>query len=420
MLQAQNGRQLNLAADVVRKFLTTKNVSLKHSDALQLVSQLIGYPSYNAARASMTGTSKGVAPAAATWRELAHAIGTLNAEQLDMRIEIADSRLFREISTYGRDATVQLASPGWKVSGETSAAPAYPVLLVTDNEAEFDAAASYEAELVSEDANRIRHQFEVATSLSSDIVDETFQKYGLRDAIVCLNSEYALQLSVGRYVAYSEIHQGFLNADFGFVTDKASATGFGSSADFPKLFAAPDLEMVAYADAVDVDPDNEIQAQVRGTAVSRYQWPTRFSHLWSDVSGRIYELLDASKKLIEAKGYSTQVVAREHEKGTGEELVLELYKGDVFSGEEVFGGRLVFAFSDGLRSGFVVGAALGVFLEIPERASIAYSLNVQRNGEFPYATEAHFFYDELLEQTPQKLAESLMLYANFSHSTLNN
>jgi hypothetical protein len=407
MLQAQNGRQLNLAAKAVRAFFDKKNVNLSQNEALKLVSHLIGYPSFEAAQAALEGTRKGVSSDVQSWRNLAHSIGTLSDEQLSMAVIVSDGCDENGNATFAKAFKLAMPDAEYLAASAGMFGALQPVLLIDKL-----GSNSSEAEVDSEDEYRVGMQLECATDESASLAGWHIERKGLEEAIEYLNSEYDCNISLGKFVAYSEAEKGFWNRDFGFVTDKASATGFDSREDLPQLAGTSDLEMVTYAEAVDVDPDakDEFNHQVRGERVSRYQWPLRYESLWSQVRPRITELLEATKNVVEAKGFSTKIVSRDHANGTGEQLVLNLY-----SPEKVYGGRLVFAFADGLKGGFVRGAALGVFVEIPERESMAYSLNVQRNGAFPFATEAHFFIEEMLEQTPQKMGDWLMLCANFEH-----
>jgi hypothetical protein len=245
MLQVQNGRQFNLAAKVIRSFFSEKNIEVKHSEALALVSRLTGHANYEAAKASLEGQTKGIASDVASWRQLAHAIGTLEEEQLDMPVHVTEGCDENGNATFTRALQLLLANDSAVDAGTGLFKANQPLLLVE----------KFDAEAVSEDGVRVAMQFEVATGEPGAIALRKIRELGLRDAILGLNRTYLVNISVGELVAYSEKNKGFWNVDIGLVSDKASATGYAADTEPFSFRGAEDLALVAYLQAVDVDPD---------------------------------------------------------------------------------------------------------------------------------------------------------------------
>jgi hypothetical protein len=90
MLQAKHGRQLNLAVTVIQKFLADKGIEMSRSEVAPLVGRLTGHASYEAAQALLQGTAKGVASDVSTWRDLGHAICSLDEQQLDLPVQVSE------------------------------------------------------------------------------------------------------------------------------------------------------------------------------------------------------------------------------------------------------------------------------------------------------------------------------------------
>lgn len=255
MLQAQNGRQINLAAEVVRKFLTSNQVDIKHSEALQLVSQLIGYPNYHAARAGLQGVAKGVASNTSTWRQLAHAIGTLSDEQLDMPVQVTEGCDENGNATFAKACELVVANSGCIAAAGGIFADIQPVLLIEELEAQSadDSTDVDQDEAAEEDEYRVGMQLECATGQPCSLAGWHIARDGIDEAIKYLNSEYDCNISLGKYIAYSTAENGYWNADFGFVGDKASATGFDSHEAVLSLAITPALVPVLYSEAEDID-----------------------------------------------------------------------------------------------------------------------------------------------------------------------
>jgi hypothetical protein len=245
MLQAQNGRQFNLAAKAVSAFFAEKDVVVKHSEALNLVARLTGHASYEAAKASLAGPAKGVAPDVQTWRQLAHAVGTLTEEQLDMPVQITEGCDCDGNATFTEARQLLMANADCIAAGTSIFPDHQPVLLVEE----------FNPVLESDEARRIEFQFEVATGEPAGMATEEIRRHGLAGAVETLNTDYSINISLGRFVAYSAAENGFWNSDFGYVHDKDSATGFESEQDIAHLGATETLTPILYCDAVDIDPD---------------------------------------------------------------------------------------------------------------------------------------------------------------------
>lgn len=246
MLQAQNGRQFNLAAKAVSSFFAEKDVVVKHSDALNLVARLTGHANYEAAQASLNGPAKGVAPDVQTWRQLAHAIGTLTDEQLDMPVQITEGCDSDGNATFTEARELLMANADCISAGAHIFPDNQPVLLVEE----------FNPVLESDEARRIEFQFEVATGESAGMATHEIRRSGIDGAVSALNSEYGINISLGKYVAYSQAENGFWNADFGYVKDRDSATGYNTEQDIRHIGATETLTPILYAEAVDCeDPD---------------------------------------------------------------------------------------------------------------------------------------------------------------------
>ncbi len=109
MLFANNGRQLNLAAKTITKYLEGLGASVSHQQALELTARLLGFSSVGAAEKALKGPSRGVPETARTWEELAHALGSLSPEELAQPVRFRGSD-----SDFAMQAPVQLArSDAW-------------------------------------------------------------------------------------------------------------------------------------------------------------------------------------------------------------------------------------------------------------------------------------------------------------------
>lgn len=245
MLQAQNGRQFNLAAKAIRAFFSEKGMDVKHSEALALVARLTGHASYEAAQASLEGAPNGVSPEVQTWRHLAHAIGTLSDEQLDMPVQVTEGCDSDGNATFGTACQLLMANADCISAGATIFPDNQPVLLIEE----------LYPELESDDAVRVEFQFEAATGESGGLATYEIKRHGLAGAVESLNTDYSINISLGKYIAYSPSNNGFWNVDFGFVTDKESATGYDSESDVARISATEALIPILYSEAVDVDPD---------------------------------------------------------------------------------------------------------------------------------------------------------------------
>lgn len=248
MLQAQNGRQFNLAAKTIRTFFEEKNVGVSHAEALTLVARLAGYPSYEAAQASFEGVKSGLAREVPTWRHLAHAICTLDDAQLDMKVELTDGCDDNGNAQFTDPVALVLAND-WTIQAATDMLykPTQPILLI---EPFGDLPDSH---IDSEDVRRVTCQFEVMTGCSASTAREEIRKHAMiEDAIAVLNEEYGIRIGIGAFVLMSKINQGFWNASQGWVDDKASATGFDRHENGPILWeAVPDQVNVPYQDAIE-------------------------------------------------------------------------------------------------------------------------------------------------------------------------
>lgn len=239
MLQAKNGRQFNLAAKSARAFLATKDIKLSHHDALELVAQVTGHASYAAAQALLEGPSKGVSPAAGTWRELAHAIGTLKEEQLDMQVQVTEGCDCDGNATFSQSVQLLMANDDCIAAGTPMFPDNQPVLLVEEFNPECD----------TEDAYRVMRQLEEAAFEPSQVAEREIAEYGLEVAIHRLNREFDVRISVGKFVAFSSENEGFWNINLqSFVRERAAATGFDT---IPEEVAAAGLTIVPYDEAVD-------------------------------------------------------------------------------------------------------------------------------------------------------------------------
>jgi hypothetical protein len=90
MLYAKNGRQMNLAAKALSKHLEGEGIHLGHQAAMHAVAKLLGFSSIGAATEALDGQKRGVAASVKSWRDLAHALGTLTDSQLDMSITVSE------------------------------------------------------------------------------------------------------------------------------------------------------------------------------------------------------------------------------------------------------------------------------------------------------------------------------------------
>lgn len=248
MLQAQNGRQFNLAAKAIRTFLAEKGIELKHNEALTLTSRLTGHANYEAAQASLDGPAKGVSPDANTWRQLAHAIGTLSDEQLDMPVYLTEGCDSDGNSSFWQSGSLVKASTDCISAGQLLFAANQPALLCTE----------YCPWLDSDDARRIEFQFEVGSGESSGLATHEIRRHGLAGAIAVLNADYACHIDIGKYLAFSADENGYWNADFGFVGDRDSATGFETEDEVLNLYISSTTKVtpILYTDAVDINPND--------------------------------------------------------------------------------------------------------------------------------------------------------------------
>ena len=245
MLQVQNGRQFNLAAKAIRAFFSEKGTDIKHSEALGLVARLTGHENYEAAQASLQGTPKGVSPDVQTWRHLAHAIGTLSDEQLDLPVQVTEGCDSAGNAIFAPARQLLMANSDCIAAGTSLFADNQPVLLIEELSPVLD----------SDEALRIELQFEIGSGEPSGLATHEIKRHGLAGAIETLNTDYSLNISLGKYIAFSPSNNGYWNADFGYVTDKESATGYDSELDIQYIGATETLVPVLYSEAVDIDPD---------------------------------------------------------------------------------------------------------------------------------------------------------------------
>lgn len=388
MLQAQNGRQLNLAANVVRKFCSTKNIDIPHAEALQLVSQLIGYPHYHAARAGLQGFAKGLASNTSTWRHLAHAIGTLSDEQLDMPVQVTDGRNGNGNASFAKARELVLANSAAFAAASGVFADNQPVLLIE----EFDSTTT-DADgtgVDDEDEYRVGMQLECATDESASLASWHIERKGIEEAIDYLNAEYGCNISLGAFVLYSEAEKGFWNIDFGWVSNKASATGVETMPNIPDFPA--DVELVRYVDAVDVEEQDEdtpgvMVNQVQGAPVSRYSWPARFEAIWSEVRGDAVGVCTDAVQLLKAQGFHVRVSERVHGDNAGHELVMSMHK------DGIYGGEMVLALANFHASSSLLpcAAAMNWFFKPPARDTLFGSILPQNSDAKPFSTEAEYF-----------------------------
>jgi hypothetical protein len=390
MLQAQNGRQINLAADVVRKFLTSKQVDIKHSEALQLVSQLIGYPSYHAARAGLQGVAKGVATDTSTWRQLAHAIGTLSDEQLDMPVQVTEGCDENGNATFSEACELLMANADSIAAGATIFASNQPVLLIGEFDSPVEESDGSQADVAAdEEEYRVGMQLECATDESASLAGWHIARKGLDDAIEYLNSEYGCNISLGEFVIYSEDEQGFWNADFGWVSNKASATGVEKMPNVPGF--PSDVELVRYVDAVDVEESdsepNVMDDKVQGPPVSRYSWPSRFEAIWSDVRAEAVKTCTTAAQIMTAEGFQVEMDERPHGANAGHELVMSIRKGGIYGGEMVLALANLHASSNSLPC----AAGMNWFFQPPARYTLIGSILPAESFRKPFSTEAAYF-----------------------------
>jgi hypothetical protein len=245
MLQANNGRQFNLAAKAARTFFAAKGIELKHSDALALIARLTGHASYEAAQASLDGPAKGIASDVQTWRQLAHGIGTLCEEQLDMPVHITEGCDDEGNTTFTKASQILMANADCIAAGTPLFPNNQPVLLTVEANPILE----------TEDARRIELQFEIGSGEPSGLATQEIRRHGLTGAIETLNTDFCLHISLGKFVAYSESNHGYWNADFGYVHDRDSATGYDTEQDIKYIGATETLTPILYAEAVDLDSD---------------------------------------------------------------------------------------------------------------------------------------------------------------------
>jgi hypothetical protein len=402
MLHAMNGRQFNLAAKTIRAFFSEKQIEVSHAEALTLVSRLTGHASYEAAKASLEGTAKGVASEVCTWRQLAHAIGTLDDEQLDMPAHVTEGCDENGNATFTRARQLLLANDVSIAAGACAFKENHPLLLVD----EFDAVAD------SEDGARIAMQFEVATHEPGAIAIRKMRDLGLQDAILWLNRNYLINLSLGELVAYSESNKGFWNVDFGWVYDKASATGYSAGTEAFSFTGAEDLELVPYAQAVDVDPDaaEELGEKYHGPAISRYRWLAHFESMWKEVLEKAQPTLNATAKLLEAQGFTIKQGELPHYTMQGKLWALALY-----SSHGYHGGDLVIALTDGFKQGGFAAACLE--LMFLDHSGQVRRLNPKTEDDVLFTTEVSLLCDELDCFPPEKLAETMTHYSSVKPDT---
>lgn len=361
MFKAQNGRQYNLAARTISKFLSEKGIKLNHTDALALSARLTGFASYEAACAAQEGPESGITREVRTWGDLCNALSALDEAQLGMAIQVTDGcdgngnanfataqqllpACHHDIAAAGVvfpvNQPVLLISELQENMGEASDAPqGNPVDLILADFGQAIAAAQQmtPAEQIAavralqlgtwdapnlhrdasqkldlEEARRVAMQFEVATGESASVALVCIAQRGVADAIKFLNETHNIELSMGDYVIYSEKERGFFNNDFGWVHDKASASGFASDTP-PLLYGVVDAEKVLYAEAVDVDPDAQDIADaavtarfgdIKGAPVSKYSWPARYSTIWTKLDSPLLAAFGAVEKAVAERGYT--------------------------------------------------------------------------------------------------------------------
>lgn len=224
MLQAQNGRQFNLAAKVVCSFLAEKNISLKQSEALELVSRLTGHASYAAAKALLEGQAKGVSSKVSTWRQLGHAIGTLDDEQLDMQVHLTEGCDSDGNATFAQAAQLVLANDGCLAAGTTMFSNKQPILRFEE----------FNPGIESDEGRRIICQFETESGESGSIAEHAIMEYGLENAVGWLNDRFSTHISLESLIAYCASENRYFTVGHGFVSDKFSATGFSKEDRTPE------------------------------------------------------------------------------------------------------------------------------------------------------------------------------------------
>jgi len=378
MFQAQNGRQLNLAAQTIKAFFAEQTIDVPHSMALRLVGRLLGFPSYEAAQASLDGKGKGRATNAATWRDLAHAIGTLDESQLDLPVYLADSPADGSSLQFSKALGLLLANDKVFAPRGADFEAFQPMLHVE----------KYVPGQETDDVYRVAMQLEAAADQPGSMAEWHIERKGLEGAIAHLNHTYDISISLGEYIVYSESEHGFWNADFGFVSDKASATGVSA---LPVISTLPsDVELVRYVDAVDAeeaDDDCPFEGKIQGTRVSRYSWPARFEAIWSEVRPDALKTCNAAAELLLAKGFQAKVSERPHGAKTGYELVMSLSK------DGVRGGEMVLALANFHASSAVLPCAAGMnwFFKPPARDTMFGSILSHEDNRKPFATEAGHF-----------------------------
>ena len=128
MLYANNVRQLNLAAKTISKFMSEKGMDVAHSEALELASRLIGYPGYAAARNTLE-QPKGTPAGISTWRSLAHALGTLTEQQLDMPVVLTEGCDENGNATFSEEVLLLMANDQSMEAGTGQFDPRQPLLI---------------------------------------------------------------------------------------------------------------------------------------------------------------------------------------------------------------------------------------------------------------------------------------------------
>jgi hypothetical protein len=330
--------------------------------------------------------AKGLASETSTWRHLAHAIGTLSDEQLDMPVQVSEGCGENGNATFSKACELVMASSDDIAAAGHIFADNQPVLLIE----EFDSSTLDTDGSGVDDEYRVGMQLECATDHPASLASWHIARDGIDETIEYLNSEYGCNISLGEFVIYSEAEKGFWNIDFGWVSDKASATGVETMPNIPDFPA--DVELVRYVDAVDVEESEEdkpgvMADKVQGAPVSRYSWPARFEAIWSEVRGDAVGICTDAAQLLKDQGIQAEVSERVHGDNAGHELVMSMRK------DGIYGGEMVLALANFHASSSLLPCAAGMnwFFKPPARDTLFGSILPQNSGEKPFSTEAEYF-----------------------------
>lgn len=223
----ENGKAVNQAAKTVAQFMAEKGAPLAHHDALDLIARLQGFPSHEAANARLKGIRQGMPQALKSWADLFQVIACMNDTERRGSITLSEGSDTRGDAEFVQSELIVKAT-------DASIARAAGAAL-----APSDFVLIYQAGRLAEESAESRktaHRIAMQAELLSGEPGAYAKSYAAmrRDSLLFVqqfNRQWEVALMDGPWVVYSQKEEGYWHLNFGWVSDRDSATGYAEESE---------------------------------------------------------------------------------------------------------------------------------------------------------------------------------------------